>query len=436
MGIVRSVLRVAALISLLAGGAAAQEHQHPAPVVDHSQHAGRGEAGLFAARDASGTSWLPEQTPMLGLHRSAGGWEVMVHGNLFAQFLYEGGEVHRRSHQAGSINWLMGMARRRAGDGHVGLRAMVSAEPWTIPGCGYPDLLATGENCDGDSIHDRQHPHDLFMELAADYARPLGGGMRWQLYAGMAGEPALGPPGFPHRVSAFPNPLAPIGHHWLDATHITFGVITTGIAGRTWTLEASAFNGREPDEQRYDLDLAAPDSVSARLTLAPSSSVVMQVSAGHLNDAESHASLPRTDVTRATASVTLHRPVRAGVPFGARNAWATTLAWGVNVETAEATHAALMESSYATPAGHTFFGRLEIVGKPAHDLHVHESTDVFAVGKLQLGYTRYLEPRRGIDVGIGGSVSASAVPASLGPRYGGRVIPGFGLFLTLRPEAK
>jgi hypothetical protein len=424
MVIVTAAIRIAALMALVATAAVAQEHQH----------AGHGQSRLFVAREGSGTSWLPEQTPMLGWHRPVGGWEVMVHGNLFMQFLYEGGEVHRRSRQGGSINWLMSMARRPAGGGQVGVRAMFSAEPWTIPGCGYPDLLATGETCDGDTIHDRQHPHDLFMELAADYTRPLRGGVRWQLYAGLAGEPALGPPGFPHRLSAFPNPVAPIGHHWLDATHITYGVITTGIAGRTWNVEASAFNGREPDERRYDFDLAAVDSVSARVSVAPLPTVVMQVSAGRLNDAEAHGSLPRTDLTRATASVTFHRQVRQGVPYSARNAWATTIAWGLNVETDDSTHAGLIESSYATPAGHTVFGRVEMAGKPAHDLHVHESTEVFTVGKLQLGYTRYFAPRRGVEAGIGGLVSGSAVPDYLGPRYGGRIIPGFGIFLTLRPS--
>ena len=120
---------------------------------------------------------------------------------------------------------MMGMARRPVGSGRLGLRAMVSLEPWTIAGCGYPNLLATGEVCRGDTIHDKQHPHDLFMEIAAEYDRPLTQSLRWQIYAGPAGEPALGPPGFPHRLSAFPNPIAPISHHWLDATHITFGVV-------------------------------------------------------------------------------------------------------------------------------------------------------------------------------------------------------------------
>lgn len=419
----RAAAGAVTLSALLVPGVSAQAH-------DHSAHAPAEQA----RPEASGTSWVPAATPMPGWHGSVAGWSTMVHATLFAQFLYEGGQVHRRSHQAGSINWLMGMASRPAGGGRLGLRAMVSAEPWTIAGCGYPDLLATGETCDGDSIHDRQHPHDLFMELSALYARPLGAGLRWQIYAGLAGEPALGPPAFPHRASAFANPVAPIGHHWLDATHISFGVVTTGVAGARWNVEASAFNGREPDETRHDLDLAALDSISARVTLAPSRFVVAQMSAGRLTDAESHASFPRTDVTRATASVTLHRQPIGGIPPGARNLWATTFAWGLNVEAAGSTHAALVESSVAWPSGDVVFGRVEVVGKPAHDLHVHESTGVFTVGKLQLGYTRYFAPRRGVEVGLGGLLSGSAVPASLAPRYGGRIIPGFGVFLTLRPH--
>jgi len=391
---------------------------------------------LFPPHEASGTAWQPVDTPMFGLHRAAGGWEMMVHGNAFVQFLYEGGEEHRRSYQGGSINWLMAMARRQAGGGRLGLRAMLSAEPWTIPGCGYPDLLATGETCDGDTIHDRQHPHDLFMELAAEYERPLRGRLRWQLYGGLAGEPALGPAGFPHRLSAMDNLIAPIAHHWLDATHISFGVITAGVFTDRWKVDASAFNGREPDERRYDLDLAAPDSFAARLSLMPLPSLAVQVSAAHLQEAEPGlGSLPRTDVTRATASASYHRRTAAGGMI------ATTLAWGMNIEPADSshpastTHAVLIESSYASQQSDTLFGRVEIVGKPAHDLHVHDSTAVFTVGKLQLGYVHDLAMARGTRFGVGATVSGSIVPTALVPRYGGRITPGFGVFLAVRPAA-
>ena len=210
---------------------------------------------------------------MYGFHGELGGWQAVVHGAVFGQAIYEPGDKHRTggtaNTQASSVNWLMGMARRTAGSGRIGVRAMVSAEPWTVRDCGFINLLANGEMCEGDTIHDRQHPHDVVMELAADYDRPLRGTLRWQLYGGLAGEPALGPPGFPHRLSAAANPVAPIGHHWLDSSHITFGLITAGVYSARWKGEMSVFNGREPDEERDDIDFGPLDSVSGRLTFMP-----------------------------------------------------------------------------------------------------------------------------------------------------------------------
>lgn len=342
--------------------------------------------------------------------------------------MYEGGD--RGSDQFGSINWIMGMARREVGGGRLGLRGMLSLEPWTIAGCGYPDLLATGELCDGEAIHDRRHPHDLFMELAAEYDRPLAGSVRWQVYGGLAGEPALGPAAYPHRLSAMPNPLAPIAHDWLDASHITFGVVTGGVYDRRRKAEASVFNGREPDEHRANLNLAALDSFSGRLWFLPISSLALQISAGHLNDAEAaHEGGLRADVTRVTASVTHHRIL------GDTSVWASTLAWGRNAEAGDATNALLAETNLTLGERDTWFGRFEIAGKPAHDLDIHDTDEVFTVAKLQGGYTRYLDAWRGLKPGIGAGISAGLVPETLEPVYGGRVNPGFSVFITLRPAA-
>ena len=414
----------------------AQDHQHPpakqpAQGAEH-QHEHGAAASLFSHRDASGTSWLPANTEMYGLHGRAGAWELMGHGNVFLQFLHEAANEHRGASQAGSINWVMGMARREVGAGRLGLRGMFSLEPATIGGCGYPDLLATGEQCDGDSIHDRQHQHDFLMEIAGEYDRPLHGSLRWQLYAGLAGEPALGPVAYPHRLSAMPNPLAPIAHHWLDASHITFGVVTTGVFTRRWKVEASLFNGREPDEKRWGLDLAALDSLSGRISFAPSDDVLLQVSAGHLNEAEpGEGGLPRVDVDRVTASVTYHR--RAG----GQNLWASTLAWGRNEETGVGSHALLLESSLTRGERDVWFGRFELAGKSAHDLHIHEldEHDLLTVGKLQAGYTRYLASAAGLRLGVGGHLSAGFVPETIEPHYGSRSNLGIGFFLTLRPGA-
>ena len=393
-----------------------------------AQHQHGSTTSLFALNEGSGTSWLPETNEMYAFHRQAGRWEWMFHGNAFLQHLREAADDDRGSKQTGSINWLMLMGRREVGKARVGVRGMFSFEPATIKGCGYPDLLATGELCDGESIHDRQHPHDLVMELAVEFEAPLGRGLRWQLYGGPAGEPALGPSGFPHRLSAMPNPIAPISHHWLDATHITFGVLTTGVFSKRWKVEGSLFNGREPDEDRWDLDLDRLDSYSGRVSFAPTADLALQVSAGHMNDAEDgEGTLPPVDVERVTASATYHRR------FGNR-IWASTFAWGRNEEEGEGTHAFLGETNLALPRGHTVFGRVERAEKSAHDLHAEEFGDeVFTVGKLQAGYVYYAPNRAGFQMGIGGHVSVGLVPEDLKPRYGSRSNLGGGVFLTLRP---
>jgi hypothetical protein len=408
-------LAAAVLLAATAAGAGAQEHQHePA-------------APLFPTVEASGTSWIPDATPMAAHHVEAGPWSLMLHGNLFVQYLHEWAPIHRGSHQLGSINWMMLMARRQTRGGRAGVRAMFSLEPWTIPGCGYPDLLASGELCEGDGLHDRQHPHDLFMEVAAEYERRVTANrpLTWHVYGGLAGEPALGPPAFPHRASAASNPVAPISHHWLDATHITFGVVTAGLSGRRWRLEASAFNGREPDESRGGIDFGPLDSVSGRFTVRPHGSVALQVSGGRLESAEQEfANGPRYDITRVTASA-----------LYARGRMAATLAWGANTERGQRTHAGLVEATLSLTERDAVFGRAELNSKPSHALHVHEQPNaILTVGKLQGGYARYLHPTGGVQMGLGASASAALVPPSIRPNYGG-VGLGLAVFANVRPAA-
>ena len=388
----------AGLVAALAATVQAQEHQHP-PGGEHDAH------HTEAATD---------------------GWTLTLHGNLFVQYLQEWAPIHRGSHQLGSINWFMAEAQRPAGGGRATARVMLSLEPWTIPGCGYPDLLATGELCEGDGLHDKQHPHDLFMEVAGEYERPFpASGVSWRVYGGLSGEPALGPPAFPHRASAAPNPVAPISHHWLDATHISFGVVTAGLSGRRWRAEASAFNGREPDESRGGFDLAPLDSVSGRLTIQPQASLALQISAGHITSAEQDfENGPRYDITRVTASAVYER-----------GPLAATLAWGANTERGQRTHAGLAEATVLLPRGNVLFGRAELNSKPSHSLHIHEQPGaILTVGKVQAGYSHYLPAARGVQLGFGGSASAGFVPASIRPNYGG-VGLGIAVFTHIRPAA-
>lgn len=412
----------------------------PAPADATARETPAATLPAFQTRESSGTSWVPDVTPMFAAMRRWRGWDVMLHTSIFAQAVLEDTARHRTGGdaraQGSSTHWGMAALRRPLAGGRVGVRAMLTAEPWTIGDCGVLNLLATGEACQGDTIHDRQHPHDALMELAADYLRPLGGALRWHVYAAASGEPALGPGGYPHRLSSMANPIAPIAHHWLDATHVSFGVVTTGVSSGRWRLEASAFNGREPDERRAGLEVAPLDSVAARLAVLPSPRLALQVSAGHLREAETEpGSARRYDVDRVTASVAFARPAFRGA------VWATTAAWGVNrgdeaiagTPVRLTSHALLAESALVGEHG-TWTGRVEIVGKPAHDLHAHEfGAAVFTVAKVATGYTRYLVTGRGLTAGLGAMATAALVPTALAPRYGGRVVPGLVVFAHLRP---
>jgi hypothetical protein len=421
-------VRSAATAALIAAMPAAVCAQNAPADEDHAHmHMPHEEAtSLFPSREGSGTSWVPQRTPMYAFHRDVGEWQLMVHGHAFLQYLTDGGE--RGRDQVGSINWLMLMARHEVGAGRVGLRGMFSAEPWSIGGCGYPDVFASGERCGGEINHDLQHPHDLFMELAAEYVQPITETMNWQVYGGPAGEPAVGPVAFPHRTSAMPNPVAPISHHWLDSTHVSFGVVTSGIYTVRWKVEGSVFNGREPDEHRTGFDFAALDSVSGRVSFAPADAWALQVSAGHLRDAEA-GDTPgiRTDVNRLTASAMYNRAL------GTAGLWATTIAWGRNSEEGHATSALLLETSLALNARDTWYGRFEVNGKTPHDLNVEATDQVFTLSKIQAGYTRYLGDRYGVTPGLGIAGSAAVAPAELTGVYGGRVNYGVAVYLTLRP---
>src|SRR5438067_2638180 len=230
----RSILSgwVAAALALVAGPPwplrAQMDMQHPMEM-----HAG--PLGIPETRMGSGTSWLPDASPMHAAHYMLGRWTLMLHGKGFFQYDWQGGS--RGSNQLGIVNWGMAAATRPLGGGQLQLRAMLSAEPWTIGGRGYPLLVQSGESYQGAPLHDRQHPHDLFMELAALYERPVARNMALSLYMAPVGEPAVGPVAFPHRPSAGDDPLAPISHHWQDGTHIAFGVVTAGVFTRNAKLK-------------------------------------------------------------------------------------------------------------------------------------------------------------------------------------------------------
>jgi hypothetical protein len=335
----------------------------------------------------------------------------------------------RGSDQFLSINWLMGMARHDVGDGDITFRAMLSAEPATITDGGYPLLLQSGESYHGAPLHDRQHPHDLFMELAARYRQPLTDTLGIEVYAAPAGEPALGPAAFPHRFTAYSDPLAPLGHHWFDSTHISFGVLTAGIYTRTWKLEGSWFNGREPDENRYNLDLRAPDSASVRLSVNPTPDVSAQVSWGRLASPELLE--PDVSVQRSTASVMWnHRLGDAGDDVAVTGGVARN-----NPSMGPATYASFAEGTLLWSDTHTVFSRVEVLDKSGADLALPDTMaeQTFGMASVSTGYVYDFHDLGPIVPGIGGVATLDVIGSSLEPAYGTRTPWGGMVFVRLRP---
>lgn len=387
-----------------------------------------GPLGISRARLGSGTSWQPDSSPMYGLLAPLGDGGLMFHGNMFVGYDWFGGD--RGSDRFISVGSIGGMAFHPLGPGELMARVMLSPEPLTVGKRGYPLILQTGETADGEPLHDRQHPHDLFMELAATYTLPISSGVGLQLYVAAAGEPALGPTAFPHRISAVSDPLAPLGHHWQDSTHISFGVLTAGIFTRYLKLEGSWFNGREPDENRWNLDLRAPDSYAGRLTWNPTRDLSMQGSYGYLPSSE--AEEPTVSLHRVTASATYNMRIDDEAN------WATTFVFGENI-TSEGppTHSLLLESNWNIDGHHVLYGRVEYVRKTGHDLVLSPQLDQTGldVGMLALGYVCYLGPFASMAPGIGVRGTVGVTDARLAPFYGETFPVGAMIFVQLRPAA-
>ncbi len=386
-----------------------------------------GALGLPMSRIGSGTAWLPDDSPMRAFQLRGGGWHVMVHGNIFVGYDYQAGDAG--DDQAVSQNWVMAMAHHALGGGHFTSRAMLSLEPLTVGKDGYPLLLQSGEQVDGVALVDRQHPHDLFMELATLYEHDITKHVAFQLYAALAGEPALGPVAFPHRPSAMMDPLAPLGHHWLDSTHISFGVVTAGVFTRKVKLEGSWFNGREPDDKRYDLDLRGLDAASGRLTVNPSAQWSLQASAGYLDSPEELE--PDVSLIKTTASAT------HATKLGSRRYWTSSVAWGRNTPSSgPATDSVFAETVFDLGHLGATFARAEYVRKSGHDLALDPAMEdaTFDIGMLSLGHTHPVLREGGLETSLGVRGSAGVIDADLQSRYGTRFPLGVMAYVQIQPQ--
>ena len=384
---------------------------------------------------SSGTSVEPKVTSESApvVHKNLGGWTLMFHANAFLVDTQQGGP--RGRDKLFSTNWLMPMMSRDFGRHSLTLRTMLSVEPATVTRRQYPELFQSGEAAYGLPIVDGQHPHDLFMELSARYDFRLNDRTRLFVYGGPVGEPALGPTAYPHRASASENPFAVLGHHQQDSTHLSNSVITAGFASGLLQLEASTFHGREPDENRWNIDGGKPDSFSARITTGLGNRLSAQFSAGRIHHRE--ALEPELDTLRMTASV--HHNFR----FSSGHV-ASSLIWGRNKDllgqaarifnayTAESTVNFLKRNWVWTRIENVDRDRTLLAGQTTAALQVEEDP----IGRVQaytFGYERDLPAViSGLNAGLGFQATVYGVAQPLKAVYGNHPY-GFAVFLHLRP---
>ena len=382
-------------------------------------------------RARSGTDAEPNSTPFDMLMTTKGKWTLMFHGEAFVSEMQQSGP--RGNDKLFSTNWWMPMAQRKLGSGTLTLRTMLSFEPATISDRRYSELFQQGETAFGRSIVDGQHPHDFFMELAALYDFRVGEHTLLSLYAAPMGDPAMGPAAYPHRASASENPIAPLGHHLQDSTHIAADVVTLGIAHGSFRLEASGFHGREPDEFRWNINSGKMDSWSTRVTFNPGQNWSLQYSVAQLRSPEALA--PFEDVRRMTASVQYNRPLKKGN-------WASLLLWGRNqdVSGGNVGNSFLLESTLRFLERNYAWTRMENVDRTTELLldgnpEPPGFTERYftRVQAYTAGYEREVGHLPHLSTALGAQFTWYGVPDALKPIYGLHPVGGI-VFLRLRPH--
>jgi hypothetical protein len=379
----------------------------------------------------AGTDAEPNSTPSPMLMVMKGKWMLMFHGEAFLNDIQQRGP--RGADKFFSTNWIMPMAQRHLGNGTLTLRAMLSFEPATVSKRRYPELFQQGETAFGRAIVDGQHPHDFLMELAVLYDHKLNTNTLLSLYAAPIGAPAMGPLAYPHRASASEDPIAPLGHHLQDSTHIADDVITVGLTYHSVRLEASGFHGREPDEFRWNLDSGKIDSWSSRLTINTGQNWSFQYSLAQLHSPEALA--PGTDIRRMTASLMYNRPIQHGN-------WASMLLWGRNQSLLDGNigNSYLAESTLHWAGKNYLWARIENVDR-TNELLLGDNPEpagfqerYFArVQAYTAGYDREIGHIPHLSTAVGAQITWYGVPDSLKSIYNPHPA-GVVMFLRLRPR--
>lgn len=384
---------------------------------------------LIENHAVSGTDVEPGSTPAPMLMTQKDGWMLMFHGEVFLNEIQQTGP--RGADKFFSTNWFMPMAQRKFGNGTLTLRTMLSLEPATISERRYPELFQQGETAFGQPIVDGQHPHDLFMELAALYDYKAGEKTLLSFYAAPMGDPAMGPVAYPHRASASEDPLSPLGHHLEDSTHIAADVVTAGVTYHDFRVEGSGFHGREPDENRWNINSGQIDSWSMRLTVNPAKNWSGQYSFAQIHSPE--ALSPTEDLRRMTASISYNRSIHNGN-------WASMILWGrnQNIQNGNIGNGYLLESTLRFAKRNYAWIRIENVDR-TNELLLGTNPEppgfserYFArVQAYTAGYDREIGHIPHLSTALGGQLTWYGVPEILKSDYGTHPV-GLAVFLRLR----
>ncbi|HYM20422.1 MAG TPA: hypothetical protein VEW28_05385 [Candidatus Kapabacteria bacterium] len=376
------------------------------------------------SQEGSGTSWQPFSSPTYALMYHGEDWMTMIHGHISPRYTIQEGRRGARDFDA--PNYIMGMAQRMLGENtQLMFRSMLSFDRFTEGGMGYPLLLQTGETWQGKRLVDFQHPHDLFSELSVSLSSQFSEMLSSYVYIAYPGEPSIGPPAFMHRLSAMSLPDAPITHHWQDATHISFGVLTSGIACGPVKLEGSLFTGRDPDENRLNFDKPLMDSYSGRVSYNPTEEFAFQFSRAFMKNPEGDFS---NEWLSSASGIYTH-------VFGNEEWISNTFVWSSKKDhhSMEEQTSILLESELRLHM-YTIYSRFEYVEKPQSEMGFgFQPLEKEPLKEITIGGSRRLFTFEHIDIELGVQGMLNIIPENIAFIYGSENPKGFEVFLSLHP---
>ena len=386
---------------------------------------------MATARAESGPGVLETAAaPRAEAAAGIGRFTTVVHGWAFLTSNRQGGRSGDQDFE--SQNHVMIVSSRPVGSWTLTLLGTFTAEPMTVPRQGAPELFQRGETYKDVLLVDRQHAHDLFVELGTLWSRGFAKRSRFRLYLAPWGEPAVGPTVYVHRLSASANPPAPLAHHNQDSTHISADVVTAALDMGPVSVEGSVFHGREPDENRWDIEQGSLDSYSGRIWIGPARGLRLQVSAARREHPEA---LEEGDQTRQTASIEYERTTTSGFV-------AAALISGRNLlEGGHEEWGNTLEATWKFAGKNTVYGRAEKVDRDLYELvnksQRPETTPErrTSVDALTLGYLRDLALLSEAETALGAGVTMYRFDDRLDPVYGNRPLSAQ-VFVRLRFGSK